>query len=323
MSGSLHIVVVNWNTAEYVRDCLRALAVASRDGDSIAKVTVVDNASSDGSADNLGDADLPLDLIRNGRNVGFAAACNQGAAGSTADYLLFLNPDTRVCSGTLAAVTRFMDSGQASDIGICGAQIVGADGRPGISAARFPTLRVMLGKMTGLHRLAPRTFPEHHLDAAEMAQSTFVDQVIGAFFFVRRELFTKLGGFDERYFLYYEEVDFALRAYRAGARSYFLKEARVFHAGNVSSSAMPAARLHHSLRSRLLFARRHWPRPQATLLLVLTLTVEVAARLARAVLRGSGRELSATVFAYGTLLRELPDLAASSRVRGTPAPTGR
>jgi N-acetylglucosaminyl-diphospho-decaprenol L-rhamnosyltransferase len=279
-------------------------------------VTVVDNASSDGSANGLDDLPLPLELIRNSRNVGFARACNQGAADSTADYLLFLNPDTRLFPDTLAAVTKFMESEQAGGIGVCGVQVVDDAGAPAISCARFPTLRVLFGEMTGLHLLVPQLFPGHHLTAAETPSSQVVDQVIGAFYFVQRELFARLGGFDERYFLYFEEVDFALRARRHGARSYFLKEARIFHAENVSSNQVRGTRLYHSLRSRFLFARRHWPRWQANLLVVLTLTVELTARLARAALRRSGSDVSATASAYGRLLGDLlrsgPGLAERS-----------
>jgi N-acetylglucosaminyl-diphospho-decaprenol L-rhamnosyltransferase len=316
MSSSVHVVIVNWNTGAYLRGCLTSLASAGRDGVELARVTVVDNASSDGSADGIESLPLPLELIRNDRNAGFAAACNQGAAGSTADYLLFMNPDTRLYPDALALTTAFMNGDGAAGIGICGAEIIDADGRPGISCARFPTLRILTGKMTGLDRLLPRAFPSHHLTAAETARSGPVDQVIGAFFFVRHELFERLDGFDERYFIYFEEVDFALRARRQGARSYFLKEAKVFHQANVSTSEALAMRIHHSLRSRLLYARRHWPRRQASALVLLMLTVEPVARLGRAALRASGSELGATIVAYGRLTL---DLVRSGLGRDSPA----
>jgi N-acetylglucosaminyl-diphospho-decaprenol L-rhamnosyltransferase len=305
MSASVHIVIVNWNTGDCLRDCLASIVRAEHPQVDIARVTVVDNDSSDDSTDGLDAVPLPLELIRNGSNLGFAAACNQGAANSTADYLLFLNPDTRLFGDTLVAVTRFMESEQAADIGICGAQIVDSDGGPGISCARFPTLRVLFGKMTGLHVVLPRVFPAHHLSAAEAQESQLVDQVIGAFFFVRRELFTALGGFDTRYFVYFEEVDFALRARRRGVRSYFLKEATVFHAANVSSDQVREKRLYHSLRSRRLYAYEHWPRWQAHLLVALTLSVELAARLTRAALRRSAEDIASTGAAYRMFLGDL------------------
>jgi N-acetylglucosaminyl-diphospho-decaprenol L-rhamnosyltransferase len=165
--------------------------------------------------------------------------------------------------------------------------------------------------MTGLHLVLPRLFPGHQLTAAETAQSQLVDQVIGAFYFVRRDLFARLGGFDERYFLYFEEVDFALRARQQGTRSYFLKEAEVFHAENVSSNQVRGPRLHNSLRSRFLFAYQHWPRWQAHVLLVLTLTVELAARLTKAALHGSGTDIAATALGYGKLLGDLRSLRST------------
>jgi N-acetylglucosaminyl-diphospho-decaprenol L-rhamnosyltransferase len=281
LSASIHIVVVNWNTGAYLRECLESIARSQLDRVELARVTVVDNGSSDGSADGLEGVALPLELVRNRHNAGFGAACNQGAAGSTADHLLFLNPDTRLREDTLAVVGRFMDGPEAADVGICGVRVVDETGAPAISCARFPTLRIVLGKMTGLDRVAPRVFPSHHLPAAELDRSRPVDQVIGAFFLVRRELFERLGGFDRRYFIYYEEVDLALRARRQGARSYFLREATVMHAENVSSSRVPALRLYHSERSRLLYALAHWQRGHALALLALTFTVEPLARLVR------------------------------------------
>jgi hypothetical protein len=272
----------------------------------------------------LGDIPLPLEIMENSANLGFAAACNQGALGSTADYLLFLNPDTRVSRQALTTVTRFMDSPAATRVGICGVQLVDVEGAPSISCERFPTLRVLFGKMTGLTLVLPRLFPGHHLTSSETRTSRIVDQVIGAFYFVRHDLFTDLRGFDERYFLYFEEVDFALRARRLGAESFFLKEARVFHAGNVSSDQVHALRLRHSLRSRLLFAYKHWPVAEATFLAALTITVELPARLAVALQRRSRSEVSATARAYGGLLSDLPRVWSSGR-RRSPAgasPTG-
>lgn len=308
MSDSVHIVIVNWNTGDYLRECLAS--IVRSESDTVARVTVVDNASSDDSANGLDDLPLPLEVIRNNTNLGFAAACNQGAAGSAAEYLLFLNPDTQLLPGTLGAVTAFMESEQAAAIGICGVQVVDSDGNSRFSCARFPSLRVLFGRVTGLHLLLPRLFPSYHLAADVLQQSQVVDQVIGAFYFVRRELFTRLGGFDERYFLYFEEVDFALRARGEGARSYFLREASVLHIGNVSSNQVRDVRLYHSLRSRLLFGQRHWPRWRANLLLILTLTVEPTARLASAALHRRASDVSATVVAYRRLVS---DLSSSGR----------
>lgn len=304
MSASVHVVVVNWNTGDYLRRCLGSIARADRDDVDIARVTVVDNDSSDDSLVDLDGLNLPLELVRKGHNSGFAAACNEGAAGSTADYLLFLNPDTQLFPDTLSVTTRFMETDRAAEVGICGTLVVDEHGAPTISCARFPTLRIMFGKVTGLHNVAPSLFPSHHLDIAELDRSRAVDQVIGAFYLVRRELFELLGGFDTRFFLYFEEVDFALRARRHGAGSYFLRDARVQHAENVSSRRVPAARLYHSLRSRSLFAYKHWSRGRAHALLLLTLTVELTSRLARAAISRDWSQMTDTLSAYRRLVGE-------------------
>jgi GT2 family glycosyltransferase len=303
--SSLRIVIVNWNTGCHLRRCLESIATAAAGDVELEQVSVVDNASGDGSAEGIEDLDLPLELTRNSTNVGFAAGCNQGAAGSGADYLLFLNPDTRLFADTLELATAFMDSGRSAGVGICGGQVLEPDGGPAISCGRLPTLRVLFGKMTGLAQVLPGLFPGHHLTPAETAQSGPVDQVIGAFFLVRRELFEQLGGFDIRYFIYYEEVDLALRARRLGFRSYFLREARIVHYANVSSDQVRDLRLYHSLRSELLYARLHWPRRHATALTVLVFAVELPARLARALWRRSGSDLRETASAYAMLAGEL------------------
>ncbi|MGZ6705331.1 MAG: glycosyltransferase [Solirubrobacteraceae bacterium] len=310
MTGSVHVVIVNCNTGDCLQKCLTSLADSQ--GAEITRVSVIDNASSDDSAVGLDGKGLPVEFVKNAQNVGFAAACNQGAAGSTADYLLFLNPDTRVHPAALATVLGFMASAQAGSVGICGAQVLDDQGCPAFSCARFPTLRIMLGKMTRLDRLLPQIFPSHHLTSAELQRSRPVDQVIGAFFLVRRPLFELLGGFDERYFLYFEEVDLALRARAAGAQSYFLKEAVVSHSGSVSSSKDVGMRLSQSLRSRLLFAYRHWDHQRAEALTVLTFTVELPLRLANALVHRDRPEFAATLAGYRRLVAELPSVRSST-----------
>lgn len=316
------IVIVNWNTGRYLQECLHSIARADRSALVVHSVVVVDNASSDRSACDLDLSGPRLKVITNARNRGFAAACNQGAALCGSEYLLFLNPDTRLLPDTLRIVGEFLRTQSAERVGICGVRIVDEQGRPRISASRFPSLRAYVGMMTGLDRLLPALFPPRHLTPEETLQSGPVDQVIGAFYLMRRSLFEALEGFDERYFLYFEEVDLALRASRQGRPSYFLRAARVYHAENVSTDQIRGTRLSHSLRSRTLFAFQHWPRLRACLLLALSLTVEPAARLLRAALRGSGRELRDTAVGYVGFLRWLLSREDRSAALAQSTPTG-
>jgi GT2 family glycosyltransferase len=295
---------VNWNTGAYLRRCLESIRQSDGLDLLVDRVTVVDNASQDGSIDGLDDIELPLEIIRNSTNIGFGAACNQGAGSSRAEYVLFLNPDTTLLRSTLPVVTSFMSAAPA-EIGICGVTVAHADGSHAISCARFPTLRVLTGKLTGLDRLLPRMFPPHHLAPAETDTSCYVDQVIGAFFLVRRSLFDELNGFDGRFFLYYEEVDFSKRASSRGRRSYLLTETSVGHAENVSTAQAPVARLYHSLRSRRLYALRHWNMWQASVLLVVTLVLEFPARLVRDAARGGRLAAADVITSYRLFVLEV------------------
>jgi GT2 family glycosyltransferase len=310
-SESVDVVIVNWNTGGRLRACLRSIERSDRSVLPVHRVVVVDNASHDGSALGLGlPSPLRLTTLHNGRNLGFAAACNQGAAYCSSTYLLFLNPDAELYPDTLRIVGEFMGSPEAAQVGICGGRMLDESGGPGISCSRFPTLTSYIGGMTGLDRVLPALFRPRHLRPAELRGSRVVDQVIGAFSLVRSSLFGDLGGFDERFFLYLEDVDLAMRARRQGWLSYYLSEARVRHIGNVSSDQIRGRRLGYSLCSRSLFAFRHWPGWKARLLIVLTLSVELTARTTRAALRGSREELRDTASGYrdylSWLLRSMP-----------------
>jgi GT2 family glycosyltransferase len=295
----LDIVIVNWNTGHALRSCVESVPHAP-DGVVIQRIVVVDNASSDDSVALVADAPPPLELIRNSLNRGFAAACNQGATGSTADYLLFLNPDTRLYPDTLSRTVAFMQAPEQQDVGICGIRLVDDDGHPTTAAARFPSLRSLFGEATALSRVLPWLFPPHLLSSRECETTRSVDQVIGAFFLIRRQVFEALGGFDERFFVYYEEVDLSLRARRHGHRSMYFSGAQAYHRGGLSSEQVKAMRLFYSLRSRLLYAFKHFSRVAAWLTVLVTFAVEWPVRSARALLRG-GLELGEVAEAYRRL----------------------
>src|SRR5919108_6378697 len=155
MAVSLDIIIVNWNTGKHLLDCLLSIVVSEKSRFTLSRVVVIDNASTDGSLDGLKNLCLPLTIILNSENRGFAAACNQGAKQSRADYLLFLNPDTCLYKDTLVVPMNFMQQQENAHVGICGARLVNEDGAMAICCARFPTMKVLLGKMTGLSQVFP------------------------------------------------------------------------------------------------------------------------------------------------------------------------
>lgn len=305
MATTLDVIIVNWNSGRRLEQCLASLAAADLGSIGLQRVVVVDNASADDSLQIKGQADLPLQIIQNPANLGFAAACNQGARGSQADYLLFLNPDTVLLQDSLALPVEFMECKENAQIGICGCRAMDSTGNTSICCARFPSLRIFFGKMSGLSLLFPRWFPPHQLKPEECRHSGFVDQVIGAFFLIRRILFETLQGFDERFFVYFEEVDLSFRARQKGYGSYFLAQCQYYHAVDRQLSRTEAHRLCYSLESRFKYAFKHFTPTQAWLLVGLTLTLEFFSRLAFTLLSSSPKQMVETLKGYGLLAAAL------------------
>ncbi|HSW36319.1 MAG TPA: glycosyltransferase family 2 protein [Candidatus Limnocylindrales bacterium] len=303
----LDIVIVNWNAGQQLRACLDSIVTACRDGFALSLV-VVDNASSDGSVDDLNDLDLPLTMIQNDTNRGFATACNQGAKGSDADYLLFLNPDTRLFKDSLDKPLAFMEQQNNRQVGIVGIQLVDEIGQISRTCARFLSPGRFFANMMGLDRLFPRFFLSHFMSEWDHGQTREVDQVMGAFFLTRRSIFETLGGFDERFFVYFEDIDFSLHAYKHGWKTVYLAEAQAYHKGGGTSEQVKATRLFYSLRSRIQYGYKHFGWFPATFLLVGTLLLEPLARLALAAGRRSGRDAVETLAGFGQLWASLPAL---------------
>ena len=164
----------------------------------------------------------------------------------------------------------------------------------------------------------PRVFPNSYLREWDHRDSRFVDQVMGAFFLVRRRVFEELHGFDQRFFVYFEDVDFSCRSHQADWSSYYLATVRAFHKGEGCTEKVKAARLFYSLRSRILYAYKHFSWAGATSVLLTTTLVEPFTRLGWAILRGTLVEFNEILRGYWKLWREAPRLIAESRSRTTP-----
>jgi N-acetylglucosaminyl-diphospho-decaprenol L-rhamnosyltransferase len=312
---TIDIIIVNWNAGGQIQECLVSLAQATQRGYSLGQLIVVDNASSDGSANGLSCPGLPLTVIQNRSNRGFAAACNQGAAGSTADYLLFLNPDTKIFADTLAKSVECMTKPENSDVGILGVQLLERGGEISRSCSRFPTTKSFISKMLGLNRLFPRWFPDQFYLEWDHLHSRQVEQVMGAYFFVREFVFKQVGGFDERFFLYFEEVDLSLKARQAGWSTYYLATAQCFHSGGGSSRQVKAQRLFYSLQSRTFYGFKNSRMISAVALLLATLFIEPISRIGHAIVRGSISQVREVVFAYLLVWQALPRILGSQYLR--------
>ncbi|MGH1573674.1 glycosyltransferase family 2 protein [Methylobacterium sp. P31] len=311
----LDVVIVNWNGGTLLRACLASLA-AARDAAAV-QVTVVDNASVDGSADNLPALPRPLRLIRNDANLGFGRACNQGAAAGDAPAILFLNPDTQVEPDALdVARTALMADPRT---GIVGARLVDPDGRTARCCARTPSGLGLLGRALALDRLG--LVRPHFILAWDHAEDRAVDQVMGAFLMVRRDLFRVLGGFDPRFFVYWEDVDLCARARGAGFAVRHVAGAVARHIGQGTTRQVRARRLFYFLRSQILYAGKHHGAATALALTAASFGAQMPLRLALALARRSPTEAAEVLRAAGLLAAGLPGLVSAllgaSRVRMT------
>lgn len=305
-SPQVHIVVVNWNAGDLLRRCVESVARWS--GPELAKLVVVDNGSTDGSAD------LPLPDLRKfevrklGYNAGFAAGCNIGARDAQAGYLLFLNPDTEFREPVLSCLVTFMESADAADVGICGIRLVDEQGQAQRSCSRLPDWHDLVAQALGLPQIFPRLSPPIMMTDFDHLTDRNVGQVIGAFFFVRHDLFRSLGGFDEDYFVYFEDLDFAFRAAQRGFKSRYVAGPCAYHKGGGTSDQVRAHRLFYSLRSRILYAYKHFSRQRARIVAITTLLVEPLTRLARGLLRRSVDEIRATLSGFKMLFGDLSNI---------------
>lgn len=304
----LAIVVVNWNSGALLARCLDSVAGAVTGGVRVETVVVVDNASTDGSADRISTTGIPVTLLRNSQNKGFAAACNAGAGATEAPVMLFLNPDTELSQTSLEPPLRFLTEPLSHSTAIVGIRLTNLDGSTQRSCARFPTPARMVGLSLGLDRVMPWLVPAHFMREWDHDGSRYVDQTIGAFLMMRRRHFNRLGGFDERFFLYMEDVDLALRARRAGLRSYYLHLATARHAGGGTTRTHPGLRLVYSWRSRVLYARKHFGIAGRMAAVVANLALEPAVRLLRALALGRRDDVRTVLAALARTWRHYPFL---------------
>lgn len=307
MNNSLDIIIINWNSGDQLRACLQSIQDADRTSFRLKKVVVVDNASHDDSINDLPSFNYQLEVIKNLTNRGFGAASNQAAKLCDAAYILFLNPDTRLFPKALRAPMEFMIDKNNAHIGLCSVQNTDENGTIKPSCFKFPREKHLLTMIFPMSKVLSRL--QHQMLHLSHEKSSEVECFSGAFLLIRRSLFEQLGGYDERYFVFFEDFDLAYRAYKKGYKSYFLaqEESQIYHKHKKSASGASAIRLLYTIRSRIIYGFLHFKKPSAILLLIASLTIEPMARTGRGILRGSTQEVKEVIRAYLLLVKALPD----------------
>ena len=262
----LGIVILNWNTRDLLRECLRT--VFASEGATV-RVVVVDNASTDGSAAMVR-AEFPqAELIENAENIGYPAGNNlglrhmgyRGTDDVDADaprYALLLNPDTEVPPTGFRDMVAFMDA--HPNVGVAGPKLVLPDGSLDKACRRgFPTPTVALYHFAGLSKLFPRSprFARYNMTYLDPDQEAEVDSVVGAYMQIRREAVQATGLLDEGFFMYGEDLDWAFRIQQAGWTIVYHPQVVVKHVKRAASRQSPRAQFEF-YRAMLIFYRKHY-----------------------------------------------------------------
>ncbi len=273
--------MVNHNAGHALIEC-----VCSFRAEAVEELIVVDNASTDGSADALALAQPDVQIVRSEKNLGYGAGANLGLAEIASEMVLVSNPDVALHPGALGVLAGAL----AADpmLAITGPRIEEPDGSRYPSARRFPSIadaagHVVLGTFLPGNRFTRR----YRMDELDTTSAIEVDWVSGACFMARRRVLSELGGFDESFFMYVEDVDLCWRAHRAGWGVAYIPEAVVTHLRGVSTSRHPYRMMLEHHRSAFRFARRSyrgWRRaalPGVAVLLALRFAVACAKQVAR------------------------------------------
>ena len=224
----LSIIIVNYNVKEFVKNLLYSLEKALRNFS--AEIIIVDNASSDGSVDDIKNKFPNVTLIANEKNVGFGKANNQGLEIAQGKYIVLLNPDTIVREDTFTKLIEFME--ENTDAGMVTCKVLNPDGTLQLACRRsYPGPWVSFTKVTGLSKLFPKSklFARYNLTYLDEDKVSEVDAVSGSFMMFKKEVYEKVGGFDPRFFMYGEDLDLCYRVKSSGYKVYYVPVTEIIH----------------------------------------------------------------------------------------------
>jgi N-acetylglucosaminyl-diphospho-decaprenol L-rhamnosyltransferase len=254
MAVKVSVLIVNYNTRELLDQCLESIKAETRCSH---ELIVVDNASSDGSAAMIRRKHPGVTVIENGRNLGFARANNQASRAAHGGHLMLLNPDTVILDAAIDRLVEYMDA--HTDVGACGPRIIDSTGTVVRSCYRIPAFRAAVLASLSYTPLRPLVTPRRtESTCLEGDRVQDVEAIQGCSLLVRAGLFRKLGGFDESFFLYVEDIDLCHRLHLAGYRVVYMPQATIVHYGATSAEAAQAVMIGDRIGSYYLRSRYHF-----------------------------------------------------------------
>lgn len=263
MAPTLSVVIVSWNVRDLLDHALNAVYTSGTHTPDL-EVIVVDSASTDGTPEMIRERYPQVHLIASNQNLGFSKGNNRGIAAAHGDYLLLLNADTVVLGDALATLVTYLQEHPGT--GMVGPRLLNADGSTQSSRRRYPTLPVLFLESTWLQGWAPkhqlaRFYVDDQADTAEQE----IDWITGAAMLVRRDVLEDVGGLDEGFFMYSEELDWCHRIGDAGWAIAYTPAAEIIHYGGKSSEQVAPARHIYFQSSKIRYTRKYhgWPAAEA------------------------------------------------------------
>ncbi len=275
---TLSIIIVNWNTEHLLDECLASIYQETKDIDF--EIFVVDNASSDSSARTIREKYPAVRLIENKENRGFAAANNQAIKQASGKYILLLNPDTVVLNSALPKAIKVLEANP--NVGILGAKTYNKDMSQQKTIRKNPALATQLIFPRKMKQIFPnwKALKDYYKNDFNYGAESFVEQIQGSFMLVKKEIFQKIGLLDEKFFIWFEEVDFCLRARRAGYKIIYSPEASIIHYGGVSFAQIFTLKKQELYaRSMLYYFWKHKPAWQYLILLIFKLPIIILSKI--------------------------------------------
>jgi GT2 family glycosyltransferase len=285
----ISVIILSWNTRELLKGCLNSIRTSG--GQLVQEVIVVDNASVDGSTDMVAAQFSDVTLIRSKENLGFARANNLGIERASGSWLALVNSDVVVHPGCFEELVKYLE--KHGEAGLVGPAVIGADGRPQPTCRRFPTIWSTACRSLALDNVFSRwpILSGRELCHKGQARLAEVDVLSGCFWMARREAVAQVGGLDERFFFYAEDIDWCKRFWDAGWKVVFVPKATATHLGGGSSANAPLRYSIEMLRANLAYWRKHYGVPGLAIFFFLSVIHHIARLLMRGMEAVLGRGL--------------------------------
>lgn len=291
MKPSLDIIIVNRNSGKLLRECISSIVSADKNSFKLSRVYIVDDLSTDNSLEGIRNFKLPLHIIQNSDRSGYGASCNIGARKCKGDFLLFLNTDIILKKDSIAVPIQFLEQPENEKVAILGIKQLDEFGNIQKNCSRFPTASMFLFKTFGLNKVFPSIFPGPMMLEWDHLETRQVDQIIGAVMFMRRNIFVNIGGYDERFFVYYEDLDLSLRTKNLGFKSIYLDTVSAYHIGGSTARKVWKESIFFNLRSRIIYAFKHFNFLSVLIITLNSLIIEPIVRILWSVVRLSIKDV--------------------------------